>query len=370
MSKFGSKEDLLKAIELQFTNIKQGSLTREELELLVEQTRELYERSLILRYKAYEIQVFGEANTELDQKNDNDEPILTSIINQVSDASLVSDLTNELLQEPISPTSPTDLFDAKDDDLNSPFESETHVDEPKEAIFDFDVFNQIPEEKFVEEEIEEEKIIEQNQENLIKEEIEEEINQQSQQEFEKLEEESNEIFDRKDLEKTADLSNNYQVLEENLNSSENNEIHHDLRTSEFEIHEENNKINEREEVEVNDKFSDHQTVYESSSTQEENNKVSIFKKILDSTDTSTHLFLSKLDTLIGAFGFNEKYQCIQELFNGSTEDFNQAIDVLDGLSNFHDAEKQLEFYVHLNNWDLESDVVSEFVRKIERRYKK
>jgi len=72
--------------------------------------------------------------------------------------------------------------------------------------------------------------------------------------------------------------------------------------------------------------------------------------------------------LIGSFGFNEKFQCVQELFNGSSDDFNQALEILDNQNNFQEAKKQLMFYVHLNKWDLESEVVIEFIRKVERRY--
>ncbi len=97
---------------------------------------------------------------------------------------------------------------------------------------------------------------------------------------------------------------------------------------------------------------------------------SIFDKILKQDDSlASRLMLSKLDTLIGAFGFNEKFQCIQELFKSSSEDFNQAIMILDNLQSFDEAKNQLEYYVHLNNWNLESEIVGEFIRKVERRFK-
>jgi hypothetical protein len=157
-------------------------------------------------------------------------------------------------------------------------------------------------------------------------------------------------------------------MEESMDHLDSSSSEDHLRESEFEVRSENTAPKEEEIVE-----SQTTTSFESRPVeptfQQEVKTVSIFKSILDSNDNSTHLFISKLDTLIGAFGFNEKYQCIQELFNGSSEDFNQAIDVLDALSNFQEAEKQLEFYVHLNKWDLESEIVAEFVRKIERRFR-
>jgi flagellar biosynthesis GTPase FlhF len=61
MSKFGSKEEILSAIQSIFENIQSGRLTADEMDSLVELTRELNERALILRYKSYEEKIFGTA---------------------------------------------------------------------------------------------------------------------------------------------------------------------------------------------------------------------------------------------------------------------------------------------------------------------
>ena len=46
---------------------------------------------------------------------------------------------------------------------------------------------------------------------------------------------------------------------------------------------------------------------------------------------------AKIDTLIGAFGLNQKLLFINELFNGSSELFSDAIKILDAQSNFKEA---------------------------------
>ena len=60
MTKFESKEELIKGIESTFNLLDIGKLSMEDLENLVVQTKELYERAIILRFKAYEEKVFGE----------------------------------------------------------------------------------------------------------------------------------------------------------------------------------------------------------------------------------------------------------------------------------------------------------------------
>jgi hypothetical protein len=77
---------------------------------------------------------------------------------------------------------------------------------------------------------------------------------------------------------------------------------------------------------------------------------------------------SKLQTLVGCFGLNDKLQCIRELFQGSSESFNQAIDQLDNQPDFSAAKRVLAQYAQQYSWDLESNLTAEFIQKVERRY--
>ena len=59
MGNFISKEDILVEIAVLFKQMDNGNLSIEELEELVKLSRDLNERILILRYKAFEEKVFG-----------------------------------------------------------------------------------------------------------------------------------------------------------------------------------------------------------------------------------------------------------------------------------------------------------------------
>ncbi|NDF61176.1 MAG: hypothetical protein EB100_08850, partial [Crocinitomicaceae bacterium] len=66
MSKFDTKEDLFATMQLLMDRLAMGTLTMNEMEDLVATSRAFYERTLILRYKSYEQEVYGsELSTEM-----------------------------------------------------------------------------------------------------------------------------------------------------------------------------------------------------------------------------------------------------------------------------------------------------------------
>jgi hypothetical protein len=78
--------------------------------------------------------------------------------------------------------------------------------------------------------------------------------------------------------------------------------------------------------------------------------------------------MSRLDSLIGSFGLNERLQYINELFNGSSEAFSDAVKRLDNLGSYQDALIEASKFAHEYNWDLESETVEELVIKLKRRH--
>lgn len=79
--------------------------------------------------------------------------------------------------------------------------------------------------------------------------------------------------------------------------------------------------------------------------------------------------MSKLDTLIGSFGLNERLQFINELFGGSSEAFSEAVKVLDARTGMDSARDKMAEFAAGNSWeDADSDTISDFVAKIKRRY--
>ena len=93
-------------------------------------------------------------------------------------------------------------------------------------------------------------------------------------------------------------------------------------------------------------------------------------KLLSMESQMTDSFaLSKLDTLIGSFGLNERLQFINELFEGSSEAFSEAVKMLDTRTGMDSAREKMAEFAQGNNWDnADPETVSDFVSKIKRRY--
>ena len=75
-----------------------------------------------------------------------------------------------------------------------------------------------------------------------------------------------------------------------------------------------------------------------------------------------------LETLIGSFTLNERLQFINELFDGSSDLFSSAIKRLDSLDNRDSARSVIAEYAAENKWDLDGEVVEDFMLKICSRY--
>ncbi len=76
----------------------------------------------------------------------------------------------------------------------------------------------------------------------------------------------------------------------------------------------------------------------------------------------------KLDTLIGAFGLNQRLQFINELFDGSSDMFSEAIKSIDSQSNLENAKQRVDQYAKQFEWDPNEETVQEFIAYVNRRY--
>ena len=269
MANLSTIETRLQAIEETFSKLNHGTLTREELEELVVNTQELYERAIILRYKAFEEKIFGERPAE-------SVPFV--------EAPIVSEPLVESIQE------------------------ETHSSIPELEI-----------------ELEEEEIIEESIEEI----------------------EDQPAFDFSLFDDSAE-----QIKEEVL---EDNTFEHlsvsSTQSTEDGVHEEHITM---EQVIVTPTEPVNQKFY------------ARFSK--DNTDLAPQIGMTTLSTLIGSFGLNERLQYINELFDGSSEAFSEAIKVLDNLSSRDEMLIRASAYANNHKWDLESETVEEFVLKLKRRY--
>lgn len=244
MTKFKSQKEIVQSIASNLEDLEAGNLSLEALEMHIDLVRELYERSIMLRYKAFE-----------------------------------KSLGKEIESEEIEITVP--IIEQKIEEIAEP----TAIEEEEVPEIEFSLFEENEEE--IEEEIfVPEPIIEQKIEPII---------------------EASPIIE-----------------------STPKEIHEPI------------------------------------SLAEAGEFLSKFQSV--ENELSKQIGFSKLETLVGSFGLNERLQYINELFDGSSEVFSDAIKSLDVLPNINTAKSLTADLAIQNNWDVESDTVEEFIQKICRRY--
>jgi hypothetical protein len=263
--------------------LESGALSPEDMELLVEDAKELYERMVILRYKIYETNVLGVK-----------EPVISASIRQTE------------IETPI------DLFGA--------IEEPTIAPEPEFEVTFANGEADTQEEEFFNEEWQEEE---------AEEEAEEELEEQE-------EEELIHTFDEPTQEEESEAE---PILEEE-------EIEEPTQTFEDPIQE------EEAPAAWEPQFSADQPIWMAEMEANIRDSRSVFP----------------LDSLIGAFTLNEKLQFINELFEGSSDDFSTNIKQLDQLASMDAARNMLAELAQTFNWDTESEIVEDFIYKICRRH--
>lgn len=256
--------------------LESGQLIPEDMELLVEDAKELYERLIILRYKIYETNVLGV-----------NEPVISASLRQPE------------IETPI------DLFGALTDPSPEPEFEVTFASGEDEVVEDL-VEDSVEE---IEDDImEEEEIIE---------------------EEEDLEEEVNEDDTEANMEQDAQQE---EELEEAVFEDE--------------------PVIEEPAQPWEPQFSNDQPIWMAEMEANIRDNRSVYP----------------LDSLIGAFTLNEKLQFINELFDGSSDDFSNNIKQLDQLASMDAARNMLAELAQTFNWDTESEIVEDFIFKICRRH--
>lgn len=266
--------------------LESGELSLEELSTLEEVTRKLHERSIILRYKAFETSVLGET------------------------VAAVEEIVEEA--EPVAEPEPTP----------EPVEEEP---EEEETAFDFAIFNE--------------------------ESAEEEASDIPVMDFSSPEEEA-------PMEEEIALEPVAEVVEEP-------------------IEEEPEVISEPEVEETPEPIVSEDPVTEKEPTEEVSEPApqptstgSSFLDRFSQQDNSLggRFSAAPLPSLIGAFGLNERLRFINDLFDGSSEQFSDAIKALDSQSGLESALQKAAGYADENEWEPEEEVVAEFMTYLKRRY--
>jgi hypothetical protein len=303
--------------------LESGKLTQAEMELFVEDSKELYERLIILRYKLYETNVF--------------------VPNAIVEPTLIEQDAPEI-PEVEKPT--FDLFDMEGEEFISDEEDESSAIEV--GLFNIgvetpEVSTEVDEEQEYHIETEQEEENEEIEDDSVELEMEAEDEVESAPEVEpemEVEEPVSEVFESAEP-----------VFEHDASAEEE----HSEQEESFEAP----MASESTEPQAN--FLDNIEHPESTSI----NSAWILQ-IEQTIRADRSVF--PLETLIGSFSLNEKLQFINELFDGSSDAFSTASKKLDVCENMSVAREQLSDYAGTYNWDLESEIVEDFIFKICRRY--
>jgi hypothetical protein len=294
--------------------LESGALSPEDMELLVEDSKELYERMVILRYKIYETNVLGVK-----------EPVISASIRQTE------------IETPI------DLFGSLDEPTPAPAFEVTFANGESE-ILDQDASTEQWQE---EEEQEEELIIEEDEAEqpiLEEDEVEEPI-QSYDSAFQEVEP-GEPIQDEEPFEE--EIEEPIHTFEKPIQDEEpfEEEIEEPIHTFEDPIQE------TEAPTPWEPQFSADQPIWMAEMEANIRDSRSVFP----------------LESLIGAFTLNEKLQFINELFEGSSDDFSTNIKQLDQLASMDAARNMLAELAQTFNWDTESEIVEDFIYKICRRH--
>ena len=295
MSEFQTYKTITTRIKSLGDKLSTEKLSAEELEELKSLSRELYERVLILDYKAKEARVFGESHGQHNQE------IIEEAAKEELEAQEVQpdSVEEETVETPASTDDTSDVGRVEFDFSGGSDEEEDTEDESNDP-FDY-----------TEEEIQERKKTEQQS-----------------------------------IEPVVDFyANTEKVVREELKSTEDEASDANETSITNDPQQEESAAHQESEASFYESF-------------EQFHKASL----------GDRLGASKLDTLQGAIGLNDKMQFIAELFDGNSDAFKQAIDTLDQQPTNESARRKLSEIAAKNTWDSENPLVEEFARLIERRY--
>jgi hypothetical protein len=95
----------------------------------------------------------------------------------------------------------------------------------------------------------------------------------------------------------------------------------------------------------------------------------IYERLATADDSLAARMLSvRLETLKGAFGFNERMQIVNELLASSNDLYHEIIEQLDNMDGKDEARLFVSSIADKYNWSVSSSIALEFIQKVERRY--
>lgn len=286
--------------------LESGHLTQAEMELLVEDSKELYERLIILRYKLYETNVFVPQATVEPMFSEATSPMMDEVETPAFDLFEMHEEEPIAIEEEV----PTLHFEAE----------EPEIPMVEASLFDMAVETPSPTMDFTTEETHFDEPVPEEPE---------------------MEESADEVLT------TAES--------DHIEESEVVEEHMDEEVVSVEILEP--VVSAEPQANFLDDIANPETTSINSAW---------ILQIEQTIRSDRSVF--PLETLIGSFSLNEKLQFINELYDGSSDAFSSATKKLDTCQNMGEAREQLSDFSSTYNWDLESEIVEDFIFKICRRY--
>ncbi|MFY7944198.1 MAG: hypothetical protein ACOVNZ_06430 [Crocinitomicaceae bacterium] len=318
-------KELVSNIQSLLNKLEEGNITREEMEQMVVDARELNERLIVLRYKVYEQGIFEELPSasepeelpeiELDlvfteestEENEESQPEIDSIV----------ELTEDSIEETSEPHSENENISEQDDEIEiGLFSAEEEFESPN---------NQPTESEEGLDALENEELVSEHTSFSTH------YDEESKTETEEITHEETSIIESED---------STMIIE------------HVETTTVTTIHNSTDEIQESEAEKAS-----------SSASSDTENKLKSVERNL-----RINYSIVPLETLIGSFTLNERLQFINELFEGSSDAFSSAIKKLDVLDDLDSARNVVAQFAENNNWDLDSEIVEDFLVKICRRY--
>ena len=169
------------------------------------------------------------------------------------------------------------------------------------------------------------------------------------------------LFATPEIESEVEEDDVLPEVEKEIEQSIEEEVLPEIEIKEEELVEENLDSEEEIENTANDSAETSKEITEDASD--------LFPKLIKIEKSIAQNYqVMTLETLIGSFTLNERLQFINELFDGSSDLFSSAIKRLDSLDNRDSARSVIAEYAAENNWDLDGEVVEDFMLKICSRY--
>jgi hypothetical protein len=351
-------KSLITALESSLEKIENGSIELAELETMVNQSRELYERLVVVRYKVYANSVLGTKTPLIDEQEVVYNAPIVEAIQAVEkaeetpfDFSLFDEATNE---EATNEEASTELVEEKEDEpVAMHFEMQTEEEETIEETPSEDLSNS---QEIIETTTNTESVslFDEPATTLTIEDVQPEI----------------------ETEKKPVTTSNFDEVKFPTPVFANAPIEVTPEAAPIEdiVPEVVAPIIETPVVEtpIMETPVSHATpVVEevAPSNYSADNEHPLARKIKKiETNVRQNYSIVPLDTLIGSFSLNEKLQLINELFGGSSDEFSSSIKRLDTQVNLESARSILADMAENQRWDLESETTEEFILKICRRY--